>query len=102
MKTVGCMQVQHVLNDKAARYTGSVGYSVRPSERGKGYAKQMLAKAKDYLSSFGFEEIFVACLPENEASRKTILYNGGEYTETVYLESDGVYLQRYRIKLKQK
>ena len=59
----------------------------------------MLAKAKDYLSSFGFAEIYVSCLPENEASRRTILANGGEYIETVYLEADSVNLERYSIKL---
>jgi len=93
-KMVGCMQVHHVLNEQMKKYTGHVGYSVRPSERRKGYATRMLAKAKDYLSSFGFSEIYVSCLPENEASRRTILANGGEYLETVYLESDYVNLER--------
>lgn len=99
MKMVGCMQVQHELNERMTKYTGHVGYSVRPSERRKGYATQMLAKAKDYLSSFGFKEIYVSCVPDNEASRRTILANGGEYVETVFLESDGVDLERYKIKL---
>jgi uncharacterized protein YhfF/predicted acetyltransferase len=98
-KMVGCMQVHNVLNERMRRYTGHVGYSVRPSERRKGYAKRMLARAKDFLSAFGFREIFVSCLPSNEASRRTILANGGEYVETVFLESDGVDLERYRIGL---
>lgn len=98
-KMVGCFQAHNVLSERMAKYTGHVGYSVRPSERRRGYAKQLLAKAKDFLSSFGFDEINVACLPDNEASRKTILANGGEYIETVYFESDGVNLERYLIKL---
>lgn len=98
-RMVGCMQVHHVLNERMKNYTGHVGYSVRPSERRKGYATMMLAKAKDYLSSFGFSEIQVSCLPENVASRRTILANGGEYIETVYLEADNVNLERYRIRL---
>lgn len=98
-KMVGCMQVHHILNEQMRNITGHVGYSVRPSERRKGYATQMLEKARDYLSSFGFSEICVSCLPENEASRRTILANGGEYIETVYLEADNVNLERYVIKL---
>ena len=98
-KMVGCMQVHHVLNEQMRNITGHVGYSVRPSERRKGYATQMLKKAKDYLSSFGFSEICVSCLPENVASRRTILANGGKYIETVYLEADKVNLERYSIKL---
>lgn len=97
-KMVGCMQVHHVLNEQMRTVTGHVGYSVRPSERRKGYATRMLKKAKDYLSSFGFSEIYVSCLPENEASRRTILANGGEYIETVYLKTDNVDLERYLIK----
>lgn len=98
-RMVGCMQVHHVLNRQMRDITGHVGYSVRPSERRKGYATQMLAKAKDYLSSFGVSEIYASCLPENEASRRTILANGGKYIETVYLETDKVNLERYSIKL---
>lgn len=98
-RMVGCMQVHHVLNERMKNYTGHVGYSVRPSERRKGYATQMLAKAKDYLSSFGFSEIGVSCLVENEASRRIILANGGEFIETVHLKEDDVDLERYSIKL---
>ena len=95
----GCFQVHNVLTERMEKYTGHVGYSVRPSERNKGYATKMLAKAKEFLKSFGFEEIYVSCVPENEGSRKTILANGGEYAEKVYLEEDKVYLERYRINL---
>lgn len=100
MKMVGCMQVHNVLSERMEKYTGHVGYSVRPSERRKGYAKKMLAKALDFLSSFGFEEAYVSCLPENEASKKTILANGGEFVETVFLKEDNVTLEKYRINLK--
>jgi predicted acetyltransferase len=79
--------------------TGHVGDSVRPSERRKGYAKKMLAKAVDFLKSFGFEEINVSCLPDNEASRRTIIANGGEFVETVFLDEDNVYLDKFRIRL---
>ena len=99
MKMVGCMQVHNVLTERMKKYTGHVGYSVRPSERRKGYAKKMLAKALDFLSSFGFEEVYVSCLPENEASRKTILANNGEFVETVFVKEDNVTLEKYRIRL---
>lgn len=98
-KMVGCVQAHHEPNERMNRLTGHVGYSVRPSERRKGYATKLLAKAKDYLATFGFEEIYVSCVPDNEGSKKTILANGGVYTDTKYLEPEGVYLDRYRIRL---
>ncbi len=98
-KMVGCMQVHNVLSDRMERYTGHVGYSVRPSERRKGYATKMLAKAKDFLETFGFKEILISCLTDNEASRRTILKNGGVYQGNVYLPEDNVTLEQYKINL---
>lgn len=98
-RMVGCMQVHSVLTERMKQYTGHIGYSVRPSERRKGYASRMLTKAKDFLSSFGLAEMIASCLPENEASRRTILAGGGEYIGTVHLAEDDVTLERYRIKL---
>lgn len=98
-KMVGCFQAHNVLTERMEKYTGHVGYSVRPSERRKGYATKLLAKAKEFLRSFGFEEIYVSCIPENIGSQKTIVANGGQFVEQVYLEEDNVYLDRYCIKL---
>lgn len=100
MKMVGCLQVHTVLNDFMQEYTGHIGYSVRPSERRKGYAKRILAYAIKYMDSQGFDEIFISCIPENEASKKTILSNGGEFIERVFFEQEDVYLNRYKIQIK--
>ena len=59
----------------------------------------MLAKALDFLTAFGFEEVVVTCKPENIASKKTILANGGEYFETKYMECEDINLERYRFRL---
>ena len=99
-RMVGCMQVHNVLTQRMQECTGHVGYSVRPSERRRGYAKIMLAKALDFLTAFGFEEVVVSCLPDNIGSKKTILANGGEYIDTRYLDSDDVNLERYKFCLK--
>ena len=98
-KMVGCMQIHNVLTQRMKDFTGHVGYSVRPSERGQGYAKKMLAKALDFLTAFGFEEVVVTCKPENIASKKTILANGGESFETKYMECDDINFERYRFRL---
>ena len=44
-KIVGIVNARHNLNDYLLNYGGHIGYSVRKSERNKGYAKSMLKYA---------------------------------------------------------
>ena len=51
-RLVGMIQVRHRFNDFLEKYGGHIGYSVRPSERRKGYAKIMLQKSLPYCMIF--------------------------------------------------
>lgn len=96
----GMLQVRHELNDYLQRFAGHIGYSVRPTERRKGYAKKMLAQALDYCRvTLGLKKVLVSCLVENEASRRTILSCGGVFEETVYEHIEKVWLEKYWITL---
>ena len=44
-KIVGIVNARHNLNDYLLNYGGHIGYSVKKSERNKGYAKSMLKYA---------------------------------------------------------
>lgn len=99
-KIVGMMQVIHEY-EKYPFFrdcAGQIGYSVCPSERRKGYAKKLLRKAIDFCRAYGYTSVWLSCVKENEASRRTILSNGGEYRDTVYVEKDKIFLERYEIK----
>ena len=98
-KIVGMIQFRHYFNDFLEKYGGHIGYSVRPTERRKGYATRMLAECLKICKSHGLEKVLVTCRQENEGSRRTILANGGVYESTVYCESDEVYLERYWIQI---
>lgn len=58
-----------------------IGYSVRPSERKKGYAKRTLRYLLQWLSAQGYSDTFISCEPSNEASRQVILSCGGAFVE---------------------
>ena len=98
-KVVGMLQIRHYFNEELKKYGGHVGYCILPSERRKGYAKAMLKAALPECRKIGLDRVMISCYPENEASRKTILANGGIYDSTVYWEEREVYLERYWIDL---
>ena len=98
-RLLGMLQLRHDLNDYLRRIAGHIGYSVRPSERRRGYAKRMLAMALDEAHKLGLERVMISCSVENEASRRTILSNGGVFESTVLDETDGELLERYWIEL---
>ena len=75
------------------KFGGHIGYGVRPTERRKGYGTKMLAFALEKCHGFGIKKALVTCDKSNNASRKTILKNGG-ILENEQPEENGNILQR--------
>lgn len=98
-KLVGMLQVRHYFNEYLEKYAGHIGYSVRPSQRRRGYAKEMLRLALPYCREIGLDKVLIACEPDNPASRRTILANGGVYESTVHEPGEDIDLERYWITL---
>ena len=98
-KIVGMIQIRHELNAYLADYGGHIGYSVRPDERRKGYAAQMLRQALPLCRKLGLERVLVTCNADNEGSRRTIIKNGGMYEGSVREPGEEVDTERYWIAL---
>ena len=98
-RIVGMIDLRHRLNAFLAEYGGHIGYSVRPDERRKGYATRMLALALQEARSRGINRVLVTCDEDNEASRRTILRNGGVFDSNAWLESEKTNISRYWIEL---
>ena len=98
-RVVGMLQIRHYFNEYLEKYAGHIGYSVRPSERRKGYATAMLHDALPHCRELGIRDVLISCLTDNEGSRRTILHNGGVYESTVHEPERDRDLERYWIHL---
>ena len=96
---VGMVNIRLALNDFLRTEGGHIGYSVRPTERRKHYATQMLKEALTVLLTIGVNEALVSCDKDNIASSGVILNCGGTLKREFYSETFEEYIQMYEIKL---
>lgn len=76
-QAVGFLNLRLQLNDYLLQEGGHIGYSIRPSARGKGLAKEQLRQGLQVAKSKNIKRALVTCDRDNAASRGVILANGG-------------------------
>jgi predicted acetyltransferase len=96
-KLVGMIDIRHELNDYLLNFGGNIGYSVRKTERRKGYAKEMLRLGLQKCINLKMKKVLITCDKDNIASLKTILANGGVLENEI--QTPDRITQRYWIKI---
>lgn len=95
---VGMVNIRLALNDSLRKEGGHIGYSIRPTERRKHYASNLLNDALKVCDKLGIHEVILSCDKSNTASAGAIRNCGGELEAEFYSEAFKEVIQRYVIK----
>lgn len=76
---LGSVSFRHELNEYMMEFAGHIGYGIRPSVQGQGIGTLALKLVCQRAANMGMERLLVTCSPDNVASEKIILKNGGEF-----------------------
>ncbi|WP_409344011.1 GNAT family N-acetyltransferase [Paenibacillus sp. MBLB4367] len=95
-KMLGAVNIRHRLNERLLHIGGHIGYGIRPSERRKGLATELLRLALEQAARMGLERVLLTCNKSNVGSAKTIVNNGG-VLDSEDTDDQGVPIQRYWI-----
>jgi predicted acetyltransferase len=95
-RILGAIQIRHSIDHpRLIEVGGHIGYGIRPTERGKWYATEMLRIALLKAKKFWLERVLITCLDDNIASAKVIENNWGVFER--YAERDEKQYRRYWI-----
>ena len=71
-KIVGMTNIRTGMNKNWSAWRGHIGFSIRPTERRKGYNKINLYLALEKCQEFGIENAILTCKDDNIGSYKTM------------------------------
>lgn len=95
---VGAINIRNNLNDKLLLYGGHIGDGIRPSERRKGYATEMISLALVECKKLGMDKVLMVCYKDNIGSKKSIIKNGG-ILENEIIDKEGKVNLRYWLEI---
>lgn len=99
-RIVGMINIRYNLNERLLLNGGHIGYSIRPTERRKGYNKINLYLGLKRLDELNVETALLDCVKSNIGSSKTMLALGAKKYNEIYNEDYGEVVEKYKIDIK--
>lgn len=94
-RIVGNIQVRWGITDEMLQFVGHIGYSIRPTERRKGYNKINLYLGLIEAKKLGLNNCVIGCDASNTGSDKTMQALGGKLLRSEIDPADGVLTNVY-------
>lgn len=100
-KIIGASNLRHYLTENEdAILWGHIGYGIRPSERKKGYATELLKLTLVEARNRGINKVFLGAYIGNIGSWKVMEKCDGIYVNTITEKETGLPVKRYYIDIK--
>jgi tagatose 1,6-diphosphate aldolase len=82
-KRVGNITLRLTEREIFLKYFGQIGYSVEEGSRGSGFAARAVKLLMPLARAHGFEDVWITCNPDNQASVRTAEAAGFGFVELV-------------------
>ena len=94
---IGASNLRHYLTEEGLKTWGHIGYGIRPSERKKGYATQLLKLTLEKAKTKNITKVLLGAYTGNIGSWKVMEKCGGKLENIVIEEETGLPIKRYWI-----
>ncbi len=78
---IGTFNIRHRMNWHLEKWGGHINFIIRPSMRGKGFAKKILQKGMPFASHLGIDKALITLDPENKAAIRVVEFCGGVFED---------------------
>lgn len=99
-KILGIINIRYYLNEYLENYGGHIGYSIRATERKKGYGRKQLLLGLEKCLEIPIDKVLITCRENNGGSEKVIKSCGGIYEDTRFSKEENDNFKRYWIEIK--
>ncbi len=94
---IGASNLRHYLTEDGLKLWGHIGYGIRPSERKKGYATELLKMTIVEAKKRNIKKVLLGAYTGNIGSWKVMEKCGGIFENIVIEEETGLPIKRYWI-----